>query len=229
MGGGIGLRLRRLPVTDEELLSRVVVAEPPDSPHGAVALARLIDLRRRVLQSCARRKLGPNPYLADEAEDVVQEMALTALRRREDIANRVRGEIDGRPRSADDRRGVAFRVVVGWLHVCLTHICINLKRKHERRQRLAPTVSLDQLRDAAAPEDVALRVEQRETCRRIATELWTNTPDTQRLAFAMRHVHGLSSAETAAALGTSEANVRVLIHRLRASLVERIAESDVPR
>jgi RNA polymerase sigma-70 factor (ECF subfamily) len=39
---------------------------------------------------------------------------------------------------------------------------------------------------------------------------------------ALRDVHGLDSAEVAELVGTSEGNVRVLLHRGRAALRERL-------
>jgi RNA polymerase sigma-70 factor (ECF subfamily) len=52
--------------------------------------------------------------------------------------------------------------------------------------------------------------------RLLLSDAITALPDAQRLVITLRDVEGLSGAETAAALGVTEANQRVLLHRARA-------------
>lgn len=49
-------------------------------------------------------------------------------------------------------------------------------------------------------------------------------PDSQRSVFVLRDIEGLSTAETAAALGLTEANVKVRLHRARLALREKLSD-----
>ena len=66
-------------------------------------------------------------------------------------------------------------------------------------------------REWERPEERLLAGETREVVERAIAAL----PVNQRLTITMRDVDGLSSAETCAALGVSEGNQRVLLHRAR--------------
>ena len=69
------------------------------------------------------------------------------------------------------------------------------------------------------PEAQALSGEAREVLVGALQQL----PERQAQVVALRDVHGLDSAEVAELMGTSEGNVRVLLHRGRAALRERLA------
>jgi RNA polymerase sigma-70 factor (ECF subfamily) len=71
---------------------------------------------------------------------------------------------------------------------------------------------------ADSPEWLAERAE----LRRILVRVIDRLPRPHRLVFVLRDVEGLSTAETAAALGISEQNVKVRLHRARASLREAL-------
>lgn len=68
------------------------------------------------------------------------------------------------------------------------------------------------------PEARALTGEVRE----VLVEALHQLPERQAQVVALRDVHGLDSAEVAELVGTSEGNVRVLLHRGRAALRERL-------
>ena len=70
------------------------------------------------------------------------------------------------------------------------------------------------------PEARALTGEVREVLVRALHQL----PERQAQVVALRDVHGLDSAEVAELVGTSEGNVRVLLHRGRAALRERLEQ-----
>jgi RNA polymerase sigma-70 factor, ECF subfamily len=71
---------------------------------------------------------------------------------------------------------------------------------------------------ADSPEWLAERAE----LRRILVHVIDRLPRPHRLVFVLRDVEGLSTAETAAALGMSDENVKVRLHRARASLREEL-------
>src|SRR4029079_9402248 len=64
------------------------------------------------------------------------------------------------------------------------------------------------------PEVEATRAEMR----RLLTSEIDVLPETLRTVFVLREVEGMSTPETAAALGLSEENVKVRLHRARATL-----------
>jgi RNA polymerase sigma-70 factor, ECF subfamily len=60
--------------------------------------------------------------------------------------------------------------------------------------------------------------------REVLVEALQQLPERQAQVVALRDVHGLDSAEVAELVGTSEGNVRVLLHRGRAALRERLED-----
>jgi RNA polymerase sigma-70 factor (ECF subfamily) len=70
------------------------------------------------------------------------------------------------------------------------------------------------------PEASVLTGEVRE----VLVEAIQLLPERQAQVVALRDVHGLGSAEVAELVGTSEGNVRVLLHRGRAALREHLEE-----
>jgi RNA polymerase sigma-70 factor (ECF subfamily) len=97
-----------------------------------------------------------------------------------------------------------------WFFRILTNQC------HNARTRSKPHVSLDDLAPVAeeSPRDPAEGAEIREA---IETALETLTTE-QREAFVLKHVEGLSYAEMAALLGTSEDALKMRVHRARDTL-----------
>jgi RNA polymerase sigma-70 factor (ECF subfamily) len=84
---------------------------------------------------------------------------------------------------------------------------------------------------AAAPPSPEERASAGEL-RRLLTAAIDRLPETHRAVFVLRRVEGLSTAETAEALGLSEANVKVRLHRARAALraeIDRRLGSEVER
>jgi RNA polymerase sigma-70 factor (ECF subfamily) len=70
-----------------------------------------------------------------------------------------------------------------------------------------------------SPEALLRDSETREALERAIAEL----PHAQRAAFLLRDVEGLTTAQAADALGLSEANLKVRLHRARLRLRERLA------
>lgn len=124
------------------------------------------------------------------------------------------------------------------LKTWLTTIVINAARGRLRVQKRLPTVSLDDDRDeglplserfdasghwapalaswvADSPEDMLAREQLADCLKHYLGEL----PAAQQSALLLRDQSGLEFADIAEALATTEANVRVLLHRARLKLL----------
>jgi RNA polymerase sigma-70 factor (ECF subfamily) len=84
-------------------------------------------------------------------------------------------------------------------------------------EALMPTNLIDW---ATLPEELLTDAEVRTEMDRAIAAL---TP-VQRAVFVLRDIEGLSTRETAASLGLSEANVKVALHRARLALREHLAD-----
>lgn len=137
-------------------------------------------------------KLVGNPALAD---DLVQEALLRAHR------------------STGEFKGDASRK--SWLHV----IALNVVRDHFRATARRPQLVSDpeallMLRDDTSLEDELLHQEMASCIRQYVLRL----PERQRDVVALHDIAGLTHGEVSAALGISEGNSRILLHRGRAAL-----------
>lgn len=132
----------------------------------------------------------------DEAEDVAQEAYVRAYGHL--------AQFEGRSRFST------------WL----TKIAVYEARARVRKQRnLAPLEEAPCVRERReSPEDQAMSHELREVLR-IAVD---SLPHRLREVFVFREVEGFSTAETAECLGLSPANVKVRLHRARATLRDEI-------
>ena len=159
------------------------------------------------------------------------------------IALRLLGERRDAEEVAQDALVRAFRAMHGYpadriaslrLRPWLASIAVNLARNRRRRldDRMPPgqlepmlDAGLDLPADArTAPERTAAR---RETGRELAEALLHLSP-TVRAAIVLRHVDGLSVAETAEALGRPEGTVKAQVHRGLRELRAALAASSHP-
>ncbi|MBX3400093.1 MAG: sigma-70 family RNA polymerase sigma factor [Gemmataceae bacterium] len=145
---------------------------------------------------------------AQDAEDVVQQTFLSLIEH------------------IDSFRGES--AVATWV----LRIATNFALKVLRKRRGLPTVSLDDGDESFAsvphpeyiaawrepPDVLAERAEMRELLDRAITEL----DDKHRVVFVLRDIEGLSTEETAEALGLSVSNVKVRLLRARMQLRERL-------
>jgi RNA polymerase sigma-70 factor (ECF subfamily) len=131
------------------------------------------------------------------------------------------------------------------LRTWVFRICANLARRHGAREARSlpigapgdqPTVSPNRFRGADeewagywqpsgvpadwGPESEAMSGESRE----ILGDALRSLPDRQGYVLALRDVHGLATVEVANLLGLTPGNVRVILHRGRAALRERLAD-----
>lgn len=162
------------------------------------------------------------------------------------IALRLLGDRRDAEEVAQDALVRAFRAMAGYpreriaalrLRPWLASIAVNLSRN--RRRRIAdrrPPNQLEPLLDAGfdPPGDGRTRPDaasdRRETQRELVVALQRLTPAV-RTAIVLRHVDGLSVAETAEALGRPEGTVKAQVHRglreLRL-LLETVPEPAIP-
>ena len=99
--------------------------------------------------------------------------------------------------------------IVAWLY----RVARNAVNDYWRAGRAARVISLDQVRvvrTAAPPSDAGC---QEQTAARRARALLQQLPENYRTVLQHRLIEGLSVAETAARMATSESNVKVLQHR----------------
>ncbi|HET9853292.1 MAG TPA: RNA polymerase sigma factor [Candidatus Limnocylindrales bacterium] len=162
------------------------------------------------------------------------------------IALRLLGDRRDAEEVAQDALVRAFRAMAGYprdrtatlrLRPWLASIAVNLARNRRRRlDDRRPPNQLEPMLDAGfdlagdarqRPEEAANR---RDTQRELAAALLHLTPAV-RAAIVLRHVDGLSVAETAEALGRPEGTVKAQVHRglreLRL-LLEEPAETPAP-
>jgi RNA polymerase sigma factor (sigma-70 family) len=144
------------------------------------------------------------------------------------IALRLLGDRRDAEEVAQDALVRAFRAIAGYppertaalrLRPWLASIAVNLSRNRRRRiEDRRPPNQLEPLLDAgfdppgdgrSHPDAMASR---RETQRELAGALQRLTPAV-RAAIVLRHVDGLSVAETAEALGRPEGTVKAQVHR----------------
>jgi RNA polymerase sigma-70 factor, ECF subfamily len=131
------------------------------------------------------------------------------------------------------------------LRTWVLRICVNLAHRHGAREARVvpigvpgdqPTVSPTRFRGPGeelagywqpsrapvdwGPESDALTEESR----RVLTDALRSLPDQQAHVVALHDVHGLDTPEIADLLGLTAVNVRVILHRGRAALRERLAD-----
>ena len=155
----------------------------------------LVDQHRDRLYTIALRLLGDSR----DAEEVAQDALVRAFR-----------AMQGYGRD---------RIVELHLRPWLASIAVNLARNRRRRaDDRRPPSQLEPMLDAGF--DLAIdarsgpehRAGRRDTQRELATALMRLTPSV-RAAIVLRHVDGLSVAETAEALGRPEGTIKAQVHR----------------
>ncbi|WP_026360573.1 RNA polymerase sigma factor [Amycolatopsis nigrescens] len=175
-------------------------AGPPLDDATLVSRAREGDVR--AYEQLVLRYQGPIFRLAvrmlasrTDAEDVVQEVFLTAWRRLAQLSE-----------------DAAF---VGWLYRAATNRCLNVLRSRRPEVELDFEVA-DPPQRGGQPEHAAQVSEQLVALNRALQQL---TPQ-QRACWLLREVHGRSYEEIGEIVGTNSTAVRGRIARARAQLAE---------
>ncbi len=111
----------------------------------------------------------------------------------------------------------------GWINAIARNIAINLgirnRRELNKRERWA--LEQAQAQDPDSPADPGEAPDTVQTLRQTLAEL----PDAHRECLVLFYLERKSGTEAAAALGISEAALRVRLHRARAALRERLEET----
>jgi RNA polymerase sigma factor (sigma-70 family) len=105
-----------------------------------------------------------------------------------------------------------------YLTASATRLAIDVLRRQHRWRLLAPIWRSEDGQDSPTEHTESSQSERR--LRKALTRL--NARDAS--CFVMRHVQGLSASDVAQALGISENNVSVVVHRARKSLVSYLQE-----
>jgi RNA polymerase sigma-70 factor, ECF subfamily len=165
---------------------------------GDVSAFEQILLRyERRVLSVAWRLLGKQ----EDAQDAAQEVFLRAFR----YLHRF------------DRR----RPFEPWLMKMTVNVCHDLGRK--RREQPHEPVDPDFLRGSSDPHGDLHSEEQRQMLRRALQEL----PEKERAAIVLRDIEGLSTAEVAEILGSSEPTVRSQISTARLKIRKMLKRGNV--
>jgi RNA polymerase sigma factor (sigma-70 family) len=172
------------------------------------------------------------PFLVEAHQDRLYTIALRLLGDRRDAEE-----------VAQDALVRAFRAMRGYqrervaalrLRPWLASIAVNLARNRRRRaDDRQPPNQLEPMLDAGfdLPADARSgperRADRRDTQRELAEALLRLTPAV-RMAVVLRHVDGLSVAETAEALGRPEGTIKAHVHRGLRELRVTLETSPVP-
>jgi RNA polymerase sigma-70 factor, ECF subfamily len=119
------------------------------------------------------------------------------------------------------RRGLVFAndaAAEGWLYRVTVNLCLDRTRSARPSQELPDLASLDRSAEAA------VLMEERK--QRLMSALAT-LPPKERAAIVLREIEGLSTAEVAAALGSSEVTVRSQISKALVRLRGILNREDV--
>lgn len=172
-----------------ELDESTLVARARDRDIGAFEVL-VRRYQRRIFALCLRMLGGASA----EAEDVTQEVFLTAWRRLPEI-----------------QHDVAFS---SWLYRCATNRCLNVLRARR------PAAEFDELQ--APPSRVGDPEGAAQTARAVEalTVALTRLTPPQRACWLLREVHGRSYEEIAELVGSTVGGVRGRIARARIELAE---------
>jgi RNA polymerase sigma-70 factor, ECF subfamily len=185
--------VERTLLSDEDVVSRVLAG---DTPSYELLMRRYNQRLYRLARSVLRDDV--------EAEDVMQQAYVEALAHL--------GQWSGRGSFAN------------WLMRIAFHDALARLRKRRRERALGSSAEprddvMGAVRSPApSPEHQAFQGEMRVHLESAIEAL----PTLYRPAFVLRHVEGLSTAETAACLGLREDAVKTRLHRARALLREEL-------
>jgi RNA polymerase sigma factor (sigma-70 family) len=186
------------------------------NPRGGV-LKRSMDTDVALAARLARDVENAFPSLVADHQDRLYTIALRLLGDRRDAEEVAQDALVRafRAMRGYPRERVASLRLRPWLASIAVNLARNRRRRHDDRR---PPSQLEPMLDAGfdPPADgrsaPAVTVDRRETKHELAAALLTLTPAV-RAAVVLRHVDGLSVAETAEALGRPEGTVKAQVFR----------------
>ena len=170
--------------------------------------------------------------LANRHEQRVYSLALRMLRHEQDAEDVTQQTFLSALENLDGFRGEA--AFATWLLRIATHAALKVIRKRDGLETVsleAATESTDGYETIPHPEYIADwsqspdELAARNETRGLIEEALAEVDGKHRIVFLLRDVEGLSVTETAAALGLSEANVKVRLLRARLQLRERLTST----
>jgi len=121
------------------------------------------------------------------------------------------------------RHGLGFAndaAMGGWLYRVTVNLCFDRARAARHSKELQTSELAEPLSVDAAAESAVIRQQQKQRLRAALAKL----PVKERAAVVLREIEGLTTAEVAAALGSTEGTVRSQIFRAMAKLREMLGQ-----
>ena len=178
-------------------------------------------------RSVANREPGAFDLLVERYQERAYRIAWSIVRDREDAKDCAQEAFIKLHDAADSFAGQAKFST--WFYRILVNCCLDSRRRGRGWRRLLvwreadDADSTDDLveRQPAPPDDPGERMDEDQQMSRIWQAVETLSPQ-QRAAVTLQYREGLATKEIASVLNTSEATVRVHLHRAFAALRQRV-------
>jgi len=178
-------------------------------------------------RSVAKREPGAFDLLVERYQERAYRIAWSIVRDREDARDCAQEAFIKLHDAADSFAGQAKFST--WFYRILVNCCLDSRRRGRGWRRLlvwrdaGDADGADDLveRQPAPPDDPGERMDEDQQMSRIWKAVETLSPQ-QRAAVTLQYREGLATKEIASVLNTSEATVRVHLHRAFAALRQRV-------
>ena len=178
-------------------------------------------------RSVANREPGAFDLLVERYQERAYRIAWSIVRDREDAKDCAQEAFIKLHDAADSFAGQAKFST--WFYRILVNCCLDSRRRGRGWRRLLVWRDADDddstgdlvERQPAPPDDPGQRMDEEEQMSRIWQAVETLSPQ-QRAAVTLQYREGLATKEIASVLNTSEATVRVHLHRAFAALRQRV-------
>ncbi|MEM9325306.1 MAG: RNA polymerase sigma factor [Bacteroidota bacterium] len=109
--------------------------------------------------------------------------------------------------------------IITWLYRIAVNKCLEAMRKGQRQKRKVAAVSLTEANEQGGDRfyHPGVEIERRERSA-ILFAAMDKLPETQRVAFTLQQVEGLSQAQIAIVMEKSESSIESLLHRAKTNL-----------
>lgn len=178
-------------------------------------------------RSVANREPGAFDLLVERYQERAYRIAWSIVRDREDARDCAQEAFIKLHDAADSFAGQAKFST--WFYRILVNCCLDSRRRGRGWRRLLVWRDADDAdraddlveRQPAPPDDPGERMDEDQQMSRIWQAVETLSPQ-QRAAVTLQYREGLATKEIASVLNTSEATVRVHLHRAFAALRQRV-------